>query len=106
MTGEPRVPSCKHRGSMVQGSRMNSWPLRAGVVLRWSGMLVVWLSAIAAAVCPGDCSGDGVVTVDELILAVNITLGDAPLAACPSADADRDGSVTVDDILHGVNALL
>jgi len=34
--------------------------------------------------CVGDCNDDVQVTVDEIILAVRITLGDAPESACPN----------------------
>jgi hypothetical protein len=54
----------------------------------------------------GDCSGDGQVTVDELVLGVAIALGGQPAAECPSLDADGDGQVTVDELLTAVrNAL-
>lgn len=56
--------------------------------------------------CPGDCSEDRAVTVDEIILAVNIALGVAGPDACRAADADASGAVTVDEILTAVtNAL-
>lgn len=58
------------------------------------------------AVCPGDCNGDGVVAINELITAVNIALGLAPLSACPAADPDGSGTVTVDDLIKAVNSAL
>jgi hypothetical protein len=36
--------------------------------------------------CIGDCNGDGSVDITELILGVNIALGNAPGTACPSLD--------------------
>jgi len=46
------------------------------------------------------------VTVDEILTAVNIALGNAPPVECAAADADKDGRITVDEILTGVaNAL-
>jgi cysteine-rich repeat protein len=56
--------------------------------------------------CPGDCNGDGQVTVDEIVTAVNIALGNAPLTQCPRADDDGDGQVTVDEIVRAVDAAL
>jgi hypothetical protein len=56
--------------------------------------------------CPCDCSGDGTVTVNELILAVNIALGNTPLDQCPEAGANGDGMVGVADLIQGVNASL
>jgi subtilisin-like proprotein convertase family protein len=56
--------------------------------------------------CAGDCSGDGSVTVDELILGVNIALGAAAMTQCPSLDTDGDGAVTVDELIRAVNHAL
>jgi len=59
--------------------------------------------------CVGDCSGDGTVTIDELIRMVNIALGTGPLCAgddgagCLSGDANCDCQITVDDIIRAVN---
>jgi len=42
--------------------------------------------------CTGDCNDDGLVTVDEIILGVNIALGSAELTQCQRFDGDgRDG---------------
>lgn len=56
--------------------------------------------------CPGDCDGDGVVTVSELIRAVNIALGALPLSDCPSLDTDHDGRVTIGELIAAVNNAL
>jgi hypothetical protein len=40
--------------------------------------------------CFGDCNGDRVVRIDELILAVNIALGRIPPSACPYPDCPGD----------------
>ncbi len=56
--------------------------------------------------CVGDCSGDGAVTIDELMVMVNIALQMTPLDACAVGDDDADGMITVDEILRAVaNAL-
>ena len=47
--------------------------------------------------CPGDCSGDGVVTINDLITGVNIALGLEPISDCEAFDVNGDGEVTVDD---------
>ncbi len=57
-----------------------------------------------AAACPGDCSGDDQVTVDELIKGVNVALGDSAMNSCPEFDRDGDGAVRVDELLRGVAA--
>jgi len=47
----------------------------------------------ASAICAGDCDGDGVVTVDEVVTLVNIALAAAPPSACPHRDSE---AATVD----------
>jgi hypothetical protein len=46
------------------------------------------------------------VTVDEIIRAVNIALGNATLSTCPLADIDGNGGVSVNEIVQGVNNAL
>jgi len=60
----------------------------------------------AWASCPGDCDGDLTTTVDELIAAVGIALGAAPLANCAAADTNADGQVTVDELVAAVDIAL
>lgn len=56
--------------------------------------------------CVGDCSGDGTVTVNELILGVNILLESQPFSACPAFDRNNSGTVTIEELIQGVNNLL
>jgi hypothetical protein len=56
--------------------------------------------------CIGDCSGDGRVTINELILGVNIAQGTAPLSACGAFDADGSDTVTVNELIAAVNVAL
>lgn len=67
----------------------------------WAGV-----SAGTAASCVGDCNGDGVVTVNEIIIGVNIALGNQTLDQCPSFDANGNGAVTVDELIKAVNNAL
>lgn len=53
--------------------------------------------------CTADCDGDGAVTVDEVLRAVNIALS-GDVEPCRAGDADGDGRVTVDEILAAVAA--
>lgn len=55
-----------------------------------------------AAGCVGDCDGNGAVTINELVLAVDIALGGASLDACLAADASGDGSLLVNELVLGV----
>ena len=58
------------------------------------------------AACVGDCSGDGIVKVDELIKGVNIALGSLDLTECPAFDRNKDLVVKVDELIAGVNNAL
>ena len=53
--------------------------------------------------CTGDCNGDGMVSINELILGVNIANGSAPPSACPAADRNASGTVTIDELVAAVN---
>jgi len=75
----------------------------------WLLMLAVWsvLSpGHAAAACVGDCNGDGAVTVDELVIMVNVALGAAPASSCAAGDADNNGDITIDEIVAATNNAL
>ena len=56
--------------------------------------------------CPGDCTGDGQVSVDDILTLVNIALGNASVSTCLAGDANHDGQITVDEILTAVNNAL
>jgi pseudomonalisin len=62
--------------------------------------------AFAALDCPGDCNGDGVVTIGEILSGVNIALGTTPDSQCVGLDANDDGAVTVDELLQAVGHAL
>jgi len=66
--------------------------------------LISLLANVAVAACPGDCNGDGKVSVDELEIGARIALKQLPLSACPSYDAESDGAITVDDLVICSNA--
>lgn len=53
-----------------------------------------------------DCNEDGSVTIDELLRAVTIALGSAPVESCVDADYSADDIVSVDELVRGVNAAL
>jgi len=57
-----------------------------------------------ARACVGDCNGDGVVTISELVQGVAIALGIAAPATC--AAFGSGGGVTISDLVTAVNALL
>jgi hypothetical protein len=53
--------------------------------------------------CVGDCNGDGEVTINELIVGVNIALGNAAVDSCPAFDANGNGMVTINELIAAVN---
>ncbi len=64
-------------------------------------------TASAVVSCPGDCSHDRVVTIDEILLLVRIALELAVVDQCAAGDLNGDEQVTIDEILVAVgNALL
>jgi hypothetical protein len=64
------------------------------------------LWALPLASCVGDCSGDGVVTVDELLLGIGIGLARSPASHCAAFDPNIDAVVDVNEIVQGVGNLL
>jgi hypothetical protein len=56
--------------------------------------------------CTGDCNGNNAVVVNELIIGVNIALGNQPISACPSFDRSGNDAVEVNELVQGVNASL
>ena len=56
--------------------------------------------------CAGDCSLDGQVTIDEILVAVNMALGNSPASGCVPVDSNGDQQITVDEILRAVAAAL
>jgi hypothetical protein len=53
-----------------------------------------------------DCNRDLQVTIDELIRAVNISLGLQPRSSCPQADPDGDQSVEISELVLAVGSSL
>ena len=56
--------------------------------------------------CPGDCDGSGGVTVPEIIVLVDIALGNAQLSSCMPGDTDDSHDVTINEIVAAVDAAL
>jgi len=68
--------------------------------------ILVAATAARAQECVGDCNGDGMVAINELIIGVNIALGAAPVSQCPSFDANGDGMVGINELITAVNNAL
>jgi hypothetical protein len=56
--------------------------------------------------CPGDCNDDLVVKVDEIIILVDIALGNTSIPPCDAGDLNHDNKITVNEILAAVNRAL
>jgi len=80
----------------------------AGAVLTiaYLGLTPAVVKADVPSSCVGDCNGDGAVTVDELIVGVNMALGARPVSDCPVMDANGDGQVSISDLIAAVRAAL
>jgi len=56
--------------------------------------------------CVGDCNGNRVVTLDELITGVNIALDVLPARECQPLDGDGSDTATINELTAAVNAAL
>jgi len=74
-------------------------------VLTGDGAVEVFAPPPPPPPCVGDCDGDGAVTINELLVGVNIVLGTAPLSSCPALES-TDGSVTISELIKAVGAAL
>jgi len=71
-------------------------------------IVLLWLvlgAGAAGAQCCGDCSGDGNVTINDLITAVNNALNGCTAEPC-CGDCSGDGEVTINDLITAVNNAL
>jgi len=74
--------------------------------LLFAFVLAASSAARAQGACPGDCNGDGMVSVNELIRGVNINLGAIDVSECEAFDTNSDGSVSISELVSAVNAAL
>lgn len=56
--------------------------------------------------CSGDCAGDGVVSIADLIAGVGIALEHQPALTCPAMDANGDDSVSIAELIAAVGSAL
>jgi sugar lactone lactonase YvrE len=89
-----------------EGKPMQILSLRwIGIALGVAGLVVSAGRPSFAAVCTGDSSGDGAVTIDELLKGVNCALS-MPVDGCQYFDRNLDGDVSLEEIITGVNGAL
>ncbi len=76
---------------------------RGGMVaLTCATLLLFTVAAFAAA--PGDCDGNGSVTMTEVQSAMNMFLGSKPVTSC--VDTDGSGAVTITEVRNVVNGYM
>ena len=63
-------------------------------------------ATVGAGQCIGDCDGSNTVSVNELVLGVNIALARTALAACPPFDQNDSQRVEVNELVAAVNRAL
>ena len=61
---------------------------------------------LTAPACVGDCNQSFYVSIDELVLCVQIALGERPLSACPAIDPTHQGHATINMLVAAVNNAL
>jgi hypothetical protein len=69
-------------------------------------MLDLSFGDAAVVSCVGDCSGDGQVTIDELIVGVSIALDEEDISECPAFDRNGSVTVTIDELIKAINNAL
>lgn len=52
--------------------------------------------------CTGDCDGNGTVAINELILGVNIAIGNQPVSVCLAFDVNDSGGVEINELIQAV----
>ena len=79
--------------------------LRVIPVLIAAALLALSARHAGAAECPGDCNGDGVVTIAEVITVIKMNLGVKPVSACPAGARNGFEADTMDAVCAMRNAL-
>jgi len=80
-------------------------PIRSILVAGAALLALAGAADRATAACPGDCDEVGEVTLENVVLAVRIALGEVARGECLAADRDGDGAVSVDELVAAVDAL-
>ena len=83
-----------------------------GQMVRLSCLATVLLLAVFApqrtradAACPGDCNGDGNVSIAEVITVIRMNFGELAVSACPNGAREPVGADNVDVVCALRNAL-
>ena len=101
------VESVDRRGAIKLASRaMSSRVAVLSVVLFGSLCGTALALETVAGACAADCDDNRIVTVDEVVVGVNIAFNRSPMEVCPAADSDGSGRVGVGDLVRGVLSAL
>src|SRR5215470_18085319 len=82
---------------------------RLGQILALMASIALLIAAgLAGAqeLCVGDCDVSGAVSIDELLIGVNIALGREALTRCSEFDLNGDGTLEINELLAGVRSLV
>jgi uncharacterized repeat protein (TIGR03803 family) len=71
-----------------------------------SALLCCAFTNEVSAACAGDCGNDGRVTINELLVMVNVALGSAPSTDCRFGDTNGDNAIAIDEIIAAVHNAL
>ncbi len=71
-----------------------------------AALLAVTVTPLNAQQCPGDCDGDELVGVNELVRSVNIALAMAPVETCAAVDTGFDGAVGINELIGATRRAL
>jgi glucose/arabinose dehydrogenase len=77
-----------------------------GLTLAYLALEPARATAGTVSSCAGDCADDGEVSIADLIMSVNIALGNQPVSNCHATDVSGDGTVTVNELIRAVGAAL
>ncbi|GIW39486.1 MAG: hypothetical protein KatS3mg076_0063 [Candidatus Binatia bacterium] len=77
---------------------------RASLIGGLAGLLLA--PPVVGATCQGDCDGDGVVTIADLMTGVPMVFGTRSTDACPDLDRDGDRRITAAELVAAVRAAL
>lgn len=69
-------------------------------------VLVAVSTATRADLCPGDCDGNGVVSINELLKGVAMALSSVESSSCAAMDSDQNGAVVVSELIAAVRIAL
>lgn len=95
--------TCAATGFVCRGGMFDGFPCVDPAECAAGGVCHGWVAPTPGpGGCVGDCDGSGSVTVDEIVILVNVGLGAAGADVCAAGDANGDGSVTVDEIITSV----